>query len=220
MYKIATKENSDIVICDMMEHYADGTQKIMNCTKFDSIYTVAPSASNKIFRRTVIGNLRFLNGKWYEDFNFTTKILLNNPRISVISEPYYNYFIRNSSTMNNNNSLKNLDMLDIIDDLISYSKNNNIYDENIFKYIIFDHVLITSINRVALQKNIDSKKVILTLREYCHKNLKNYKRLPFYRTVEKKRKIIATLNYYSLHCLSRALLIINSKIGRGSYGKI
>lgn len=220
MYNIAMEENSDIVICDMMEHYADGTKKIMNCTKFNSVYTVAPSASNKIFRKTTIGNLRFLNGKWYEDFNFTTKILLNNPKISVISEAYYNYFIRNSSTMNNNNSLKNLDMLYIIDDLISYARDNNMYDENIFKYIIFDHVLITSINRVALQKNIDSKKVILTLRKYCHIHLKKYKKLPFYKIVDKKRKIISNLNYYGLHYLSKALLIINSKIGRGSYGKI
>jgi len=76
MYNKAIKENSDIVICDMMEHYDDGTKKIQNCTKFKSVYTVAPSASNKIFKKTIIENLSFLNGKWYDDFNFTTKVLL------------------------------------------------------------------------------------------------------------------------------------------------
>lgn len=215
MYNKAKEDNSDLVICDMMDHYENGTKKYLNCTKFKSVYTVSPSASNKIFKKTLINNLKFLNGKWYEDFNFTTKVLLENPKISVISEAYYNCHVRNSSTMNNNNSLKNLDMIDVIDDLIVYAKNKNLYNENIFKYLIFDHILITTINRVSMHKNSDAKKVISVLRKYAHNNLNNYKKLPFYGTISKQRKIIATLNYYSLHNISKILLIFKSKIKGG-----
>lgn len=220
MYNTAIKNNSEVVICDMHDHYEDGTTKYLNCTKFQSVYTVTPSASNKIFKKSIIENLTFLNGKWYEDFNFTTKVLLKKPKISVISEAYYNCHVRNSSTMNNNNSLKNLDMIDVIDDLIVYAKKQNLYDDNIFKYLIFDHILITTINRVSIQKNTDTKKVILTLRKYCHVNLINYKKLPFYSTISKKRKIIATLNYYGLHNISKIILLINSKFKGGFYGKV
>ena len=212
MYNKALEDDSEVVICDMLDHYDDGTTKKLNCTKFDSVYNVTPSASNKIFKKSTIENLTFLNGKWYEDFNFTTKVLLKGPKISVISEPYYNCHVRLDSTMNNNNSLKNLDIIDVIEDLIHYAKQNGLYDENIFKYLIFDHVLITTINRVTKQNNPDTKKVILTLRKYCHSNLDNYKKEPFYRTISAQRKIIATLNYHGLHNISKIILILKSKI--------
>ena len=97
MYNTAIKDNSELVICDMIDHHEDGTKIKLNCTKFDSIYKVTPSACNKIFRKTMIEDLTFLNDKWYEDLNYTTKVLLKNPRISVISEAYYNCHVRNSS---------------------------------------------------------------------------------------------------------------------------
>ena len=180
MYGVAIKENSDIVICDMIDYYEDGTRKFLNCTKFNSIYNVTPSASNKIFRKSFINNVRFLNGLWYEDFNFTTKLLFNNPKISTISNLYYNCHSRKDSTMNNNNSKKNLDIITIIEDLKQYAKQNNLYDDNIIKYLIFDHILITTINRVERQKNLEKSDVIKKLRSYCKQNLKNYKKQPFY----------------------------------------
>ena len=80
MYGVAIKENSDIVICDMIDYYEDGTRKFLNCTKFNSIYNVTPSASNKIFRKSFINNVRFLNGLWYEDFNFCLLYTSPSPR--------------------------------------------------------------------------------------------------------------------------------------------
>lgn len=212
MYTQAVKTNSDIVICDMADYCEDGTTKTYNCTKFDSVYNVTASASNKIFKKNIIKDVYFLNGKWYEDFNFTTKILLKNPKISVISKVLYNCNVRNISTMNNNNSSKNLDIIDVIQDLIEYSKSNNCYDENIFKYLIFDHILITTINRVALQKNKSKRKVIKKLRKYCKLNLKNYKTQRFYNSIPHQRKIIAKLNYYGLHNISKILLKIKSTL--------
>lgn len=212
MYNLAIKDNSDIVICDMADYYEDGTKVIHNCTKYDFVYKVTPSACNKIFKSTVIKEIRFLDGLWYEDLNFTTKILLKDPKISTISDLYYNCNVRDSSIMNSENSIKNLDIIKIIDDLRKYAKENDIYKENIFEYLIFDHILITTINRVTKQKSKDKKKVIKALRKYCKENLKNYKEQEFYRTIPKNRKIIASLNYYGLQNLSKMLLNIKSKI--------
>ena len=213
MYNTAIKDNSELVICDMIDHHEDGTKIKLNCTKFDSIYKVTPSACNKIFRKTMIEDLTFLNDKWYEDLNYTTKVLLKNPRISVISEAYYNCHVRNSSIMNNNNSLKNLDIIDVIEDLIHYAKQNGLYDENIFKYLIFNHRLITTINRVSNHKNKDKKSVIKQLRNYCILNLKDYTKCEFYNLIPQPRKIIAKLNYYGLHNISK--LLLNIKNGGG-----
>lgn len=157
MYSLAKKDNSDIVICDMVDHYANYTI-YHNCTKYNSVFEVTPSACNKIFKKELIKDFRFLSKLWYEDFNFTTKILFNTDKISNISEGFYHCNCGHESTMNNNNSKKNLDMIVIMDDIINYLKENKKYDKNIVSYLIFDHILITTINRLALQKVKTKKK--------------------------------------------------------------
>ena len=213
MYEKACEENSDIVICDMVDHFdSDNSIKYLNCTKFDSIYNVTASACNKIFKKSFIGELRFLDGIWYEDLNFTTKLLLKNPRVSVISKGYYNCHVRAESIMNNNNSEKNLDIIKSIEDLKKYSFDNGIYDENIFYLIIFNHILITAINRVTRQKGKNSKIVIKKLRNYCRKNILKYKNKPFYSNISWSRRVIAGLNYNGLHVISNIILNIKSKM--------
>lgn len=211
-YNSAIKNNSDIVICDMFDFCDDGTKKFYNCTKYNSVYEVTPSASNKIFKKSFIGSLKFIPDKWYEDFDFTTKLLFNNPTISVVSDTFYNCNVRINSTMNNNNSLKNLDMIYVLDDLKQYAINNNLYNENIIKYLIFDHILITTINRVNNQHSKNKKEVLNKLTEYCRNNLNNYKALHFYQNVKLGRKIIANLNYMKLYKLSHLLLNIKAHI--------
>jgi len=213
MYKNAIENNSDIVICDMVDVNENGNKIFYNCTQFSSVYKVTPSACNKIFRKACIGDIRFLDSQWYEDLNFTTKILLSKPKISVISKPFYNCNVRTDSITNNvDNSSRNLDIILVINDLIKYTKENNVYDENTIKYLIFDHILITIINRVAMQNNKEKKEVIKKLREYCKINLKNYSKYEFYNSIPKSRKIVAKLNYYGLHNISKMLLNIKAKM--------
>ena len=213
MYNLAKKKNSDVVICDMVDHFLidnDKEKKIYhNCTKYDSVYEVTPSASNKIFKREIIGTLRFVPKIWYEDFNFTTKILLNTKKISTISKGYYHCNCGHISTMNNNNSLKNLDILTAVEDIIKYVKENNKYNKEIITYLIYDHILITTINRVANQKNKDKKDVIKKLTLYCKQNIPNYKLCKFYKNINPKRKLIADLNYNNLWYISK--IILNTK---------
>lgn len=211
MYTIGKKENSDIVICDMVDHYSD-REIYHNCTKYNSIYEVTPSACNKIFRKSIIGGNRFLSKVWYEDFDFTTKILLNTNNISVISNGFYHCNCGHVSTMNNNNSLKNLDMITVIEDIKKYAKDNNKYDDNIISYLIFNHILITSINRVALHNNKDRNEVINKFLIYVKNNIGDYRNKDFYKKIEKNRKIIANLNYHGLWQLSKIILGIKQKL--------
>ena len=114
--------------------------------------------------------------------------------------------------MNNNNSLKNLDMLIVINDLIEYQKELKIYDKNLTSYLIFDHVLITTINRVTAQKSKNKKEVLNKLVEYCHTNIGDYKKQKFYKTISKNRKIIAWLNYHKMYNISKIILKVKEKI--------
>lgn len=211
MYNKAIKDKSDIVICDMVDHYPD-KEIYHNCTKYDSVFKVTPSACNKIFKRELIEDFKFLSKLWYEDFNFTTKVLFNTDKISTISKGFYNCYCGHTSTMNNNNSKKNLDMIIVIDDIIKYLKENNKYDDNVVSYLIFDHILITTINRVAIQSSKDKKCVINELINYCKINIPDYKNKRFYDNIPKNRKIIAWLNYHKLYNISKILLQIKGNI--------
>lgn len=211
MYTLAKKDKSDIVICDMVDHYSNYTI-YHNCTKYNSVFEVTPSACNKIFRKELIKDFRFLSKLWYEDFDFTTKILFNTNKISNISEGFYHCNCGHESTMNNNNSKKNLDMIIVIEDIIDYLKKNDKYDRNIVSYLIFNHILITTINRVAIQKSIDKKDVIRQLIKYSKDNISDYRRQTFYKNISRNRKIIAWLNYHNMYNLSKIILNIKDKI--------
>ena len=212
MYCKAIKNNADIVICDMIEHYENGSAKYYDFTNFNSIYESTPSACNKIFKKDVVKNINFIEGLWYEDFNFTIKILLGNPKIITIKKGYYNYNYREKSTMHNNNSLKNLDIIKVMNDLKDYAIKNKLYNKEIFSYLIFNHILIDSINRVVQQKSNEKRYVIKELRLYCHNNISNYKSQKYYKNISFNRKIIASLNYLGLHNISKLLLNIKAKI--------
>ena len=211
MYIKAKENNSDVVICDMIDHYSDH-EIYHNCTKYFQVFEVTPSACNKIFKRSIIGNLEFIPKVWYEDFDFTTKIFLNTDRISCISEGFYHCNCGHISTMNNDNSLKNLDMITVIEDIKKYAYKNNKDDKNLISYLIFNHILITSINRVALQKNKDKKYVINQFIMYCKNNISDYKKQKFYQNIPRNRKIIANLNYHKMWNISKLLLKLKEKI--------
>lgn len=211
MYNNAKKNNSDIVFCDMVDHYPD-KEIYHNCTKFDNPFEVTPSACNKLFKKKLINGIKFVSNIWYEDLDYTTKLLLNNPKISVVSKGFYNCHSGHTSIMNNNNILKNMDMIFVVDDIIEYAKENDKYDKNVISYLIFHHILITSINRVANQKGKDKRKAISKFVSYCRKNICDYQKMDFYNKIPRNRKIIAFLNYHHLWMVSRILLKLKSLI--------
>lgn len=211
MYNLAKKRKSDIVICDMIDHYPDKTI-YHNCTKYNSIYEVTASACNKIFKRKFIGEKRFTEGIWYEDFEFTTRLLFKTKNISQISKGYYNCNCGHESTMNNNNSKKNLDILLVLENIKKYAKENKAYNKNDFEFLVFHHVLITTINRVELQHNSEKKGVLKVLLDYCKKNISDYRKQEFYKSIPRNRKIIAFLNYHKLQYISKILLKIKNCI--------
>lgn len=212
MYNLAKKENNDIVICDMLGHFTSKNH-YHDCTHFNSPYEKTPSACNKIFRRKLINNLRFFEEKiWYEDLDFTSKLYMLGAKISTISKGFYHCHAHDNSIMTNNNSIKNLDMLICIEDIKKFAKENNLYNEETISYIIFHHVLITTIMRVANQKSKDKKKVIKKMISYCKENIGNYKKYDYYKNIPRNRKIIANLNYRGLYKISLLLIKLKSKV--------
>ena len=217
MYKLAKKEKSQMVICDIIEEKKN-KRKYFDCTSFRNLYESTPSVCNKIFEKNLFDNIRFISKIWYEDLNVMMKI---NPKIkkySVLKKGYYIYNQSDNSTMRNENSVKNLDILIAVENAKEYLKENNIFDENIYNFFVFNHILIDTINRVESHSTTEKKEVINKLNSYCRKNIANYEKQDFYADISSNRKIIAWFNYHKLHKISK--LLINIKKYRRNRGNI
>lgn len=213
MYEKAEKEDADIVICDMVDHFPDRTVCYPS-SRFENKFKVTPSACNKLFKRSLVKEDVFPVGLWYEDFEFTTMQLMKTDCISVIHKGLYHCHCREVSTMYNNNSEKNQDILVVLEHLVEYVEKNGWYEKykNVLEYLYIDHVLITSINRVQKQTNEKKKIVINNLRKEVLKNYNSFYKDDAFREMPKKRQIIALLNAYGLCSMSMMLLKITEII--------
>ena len=213
MYEKAEKEDADIVICDMVDHFPDRTVCYPS-SRFENKFKVTPSACNKLFKRSLVKEDVFPVGLWYEDFEFTTMQLMKTDCISVIHKGLYHCHCREVSTMYNNNSEKNQDILVVLEHLVEYVEKNGWYEKykNVLEYLYIDHVLITSINRVQKQTNEKKKIVINNLRKEVLKKYNPFYKDDAFREMPKKRQIIALLNAYGLCSMSMMLLKITEII--------
>lgn len=213
MYEKAEKEDADIVICDMVDHFPDRTVCYPS-SRFENKFKVTPSACNKLFKRSLVKEDVFPVGLWYEDFEFTTMQLMKTDCISVIHKGLYHCHCREVSTMYNNNSEKNQDILVVLEHLVEYVEKNGWYEKykNVLEYLYIDHVLITSINRVQKQTNEKKKIVINNLRKEVLKKYNSFYKDDAFREMPKKRQIIALLNAYGLCSMSMMVLKITEII--------
>lgn len=212
MYDAAVREDADIVICDMEDHYP--THVVYHhSSQFESKFKVTPSACNKIFRRSIVGADLFPLGLWYEDFEFTTKQLMKTEKIATIHKAFYHCHCREVSTMSNNNALKNLDIVTVLENLEQFVREHGWQEkyDKVLEYLYLDHILITSVNRVQRQTAPEKKAVIRQMRQVVKSKYPNYAKDEVFRQMPKNRRIVALLNGAGLSGMSRILVDLKSK---------
>lgn len=109
------KHDADIVICNYKEISKKGIRDTSSedITVFegreilkvfieeDEAYQIQNAAWNKLYKRSLMGDLRFPEGKLFEDIVYTTKLLAGSKRAVYVNKAYYNYiFDRSDSIMN------------------------------------------------------------------------------------------------------------------------
>lgn len=221
----AIKENSDIVVCNCYDVREDGSVIEKSENNVNNITTsafekpqvlfnrVAPWG--KLFKKSVFGNLRFATRVWYEDMRLIPKLYLNAEKITYIDDPLFYYVQRGGSTMNNNNAVRNLEIIDTFDDLIAYFKEKNFYDtfKQELEFLIIDHIVVAGITRVVLCDNPDKKSVLKRLEEYISGfgGLFNNK---YITTLSPNKKLILKFNKHKLYFLTALCMKINNIIKR------
>lgn len=133
MYKKAIEENSDMVECDFIwenphKKKIDTGKSYMN--KKEMMIYGRVVAWNKLIKRNVLdkSKIEFPKGLRYEDVEFFYKIIPYCNKISFVKEPLVHYVQRDSSIANSQNE-RNKEIFDVLDNVINYYKENNLYEE-------------------------------------------------------------------------------------------
>ena len=210
MLAAAERECADIVVCDMEKRYDDGGVEYVKSALQEDPMAAVGSASNKIFKRSLVGDVRFPVGLWYEDFSFSANLAMLSEKTAFVNEPLYIYRCGQESTMNNNNARKNLDIIDIMRDIRAFADEGGYKDS--FEFLLINHVLLESVKRVARQNAPDKKAIISALRRYVRENIPKLGECEAYKRESRNRRVIMWLNYHGLENLSLVLLKLKGSI--------
>ena len=169
MYNLAKKENSDMVQCNFYWEYIDkNKKKIGDMQKYSNkkelITKGRVEAWNKLIKREILENeeIRFPKGLRYEDVEFTYKLAPYLEKVSFIDKPFIHYIQRQNSISNSQNE-RTAEIFDILDNVIKYYKEKNIYEEykNELEYIYVKTVFCRSLLRMTKIENVEIRRKII-----------------------------------------------------------
>lgn len=204
LYEAAAAEEADMVICDVIDRYIDDREVVHHTWRETRPLAAAGSSCNKLFKREAVGEIRFPEGLWYEDFSFSARLIAKAEKVIYVPAALYIYRCGHASTMNNNNALKNLDILKIMDGIEDCIVENCGQDD--FEYLVINHVLLDSINRLSFQSGQEKRQVIKALRAYVKKKIPSLAACRRFGEETRNRRIIMRMNYMGLDSLAGFLL--------------
>ena len=200
----AEETGADVVLCDAEEYWPDGHRVYMPLSQYERPIKVSTEVWSKLVRRSSLGDLRFAEGLWYEDLAYVALLLLRTEKIAAVHEPLYCYRCGHTSTMNNNNSRKNRDLLSILDLLKGPMREAGRGED--FESLVLNHALLDAINRVGRQSSSDKKDIIREIKDYVNQEVPRLTASSAYRMESRNRRLVMWMNYHGLDKLSAALL--------------
>ena len=163
MLEKAEEGNFDVVACGVNVIYPDKTIKltagfnhdIRDKEEIKSImntwYTVV---WNKVYKRSILKDVRFKKGVWYEDVEFLYRLLPNIKSIGLVNEYFNDYMQRPGSITYTYNS-KLYHLIENFDGVIDYYKKKKLYkdykEELEFGYVRYLYA--TFVKRLAKMKD-------------------------------------------------------------------
>lgn len=181
----------------------------------------APSACNKLFKKSLFEDILFPPRAWYEDLRTIPKLYPSAARIYCMRGyyPYY-YFEREHSIMQNGNAEKTMrERIVAVNDLMDFYKNAGLYSrfmqELNWMYIFHGYFLLCREimnlpgNVIPILRNL--RKNLLTV--LSDRSIQENRYLP---TLSKREKFIFTLLYQEQYGLLKLFVKVNQRLkGKG-----
>ena len=188
LYKEITENQVDIVWFGMDYIGEDGSListrrasengcRVVTQDECPLLYANDSYAWNKLYKRELFteNNIRFPERAWYEDLKTLPKLVLHSDKILLSDKVLYNYLQRNDSIMHIPNADRNIEMIDTVQDVLDYYKEQNAFEKyyESLEYMTVLHVLVFCTLRVA---SINPKHPLLKkLYEFTKTNFPNFK---------------------------------------------
>lgn len=175
MYEKAKQEDADMVECDFWWEYPDKKKEDIGETysnQKEMLYKSRVVAWNKLIKREIYQNhpeARFSVGLRYEDIEGFYKILPYINKVAYVRKTFIHYLQRQGSISNTQNR-RNEDIFIVLENVINYYKENNLYDEYKaeIEYVYSRYLLCSSFLRIV---KINDKKIKKELLDKTWKKL-------------------------------------------------
>lgn len=175
-------------------------------------------AWNKIYKKSFIENnkINFRVNVWYEDLDYSFKTFVKANKIAFLEENLYNYLIRENSIMSNQKADKNLEIIDALDEIIAYAKNNHVLKKHydMIEFLCIYHIYICAVTRV-INMNIKykhKKKLIDKFIKYTKKNFPKYKNNKYLTKLSFSKKMVFNLIWFKQFWLIKVLFKIKNNV--------
>ena len=193
LYNAAKQNDADIAVCgferinlETNEVTSKDMTKFGACTKEvsskdDFILFINPAPWNKVYKREVIKDFRFLPFRGFNDTMFLATCYTKVKKITFIPDILYHYYLRYDSQIHTVNiqDVKNLKKY-LLEVKKIYIESNK-YEE--MKYLLdmfaFIHLGISVMYRASYDKTINIKKLLKEVIAYLDKNFSTWRKSPF-----------------------------------------
>lgn len=210
MYEKAKQENSDMVQCNFYWEYPNkrklGKMEICH-NKKEMLEKGRVEAWNKLIKKEILEktNIEFPKGYYYEDVEFTYKLIPFLNQVSYLEEPYV-YYIQREGSIANVQSERTREIFDVLDHVIQYYKQNGYYEQyqEELEYVYIRYAFCRSLLRmIKIQKEEIKDKLLELTWEKVNTTFPNWKN----NAILKKRKdlknlYLKTINQttYKIYC--------------------
>lgn len=208
------KYDSDIAICQFKKISKYFLKKVIGVND-EMIYEgkdiflhmgeIKAIAWNKLYRKQLFKNIKYPEGRLFEDMFVLCDILNNAKRVSVLNEPLYNYTLRKSSISRSYDE-KHLDMIDAFDSRINFFEKHKYLELKTRNMYLKVLEIISFSEKVNVKKLTDKRvKKYIDIAEKTAQEIQNSE----YLNENEKRKVKDFLQdkevFYQKYCFKRKI---------------
>ena len=213
MYQKAKQNSLDIVVCNSVNVYEDGSSiEIKSNLNYShnnikNYLISAPMACTRIYKKELYNNIQFKKGIYYEDLELTPKLVKYTHKIGFLDEGLYYYYQRSGSIMKQREwNAKLLDIFNVLD-----SNKEVLFDEypEEIEYMYITHLLRTATLRFLDYSN--KKESINKIVSVMKETFPNWKKNQYYQKSSNKLKLICNLAYHKQILILTIIKMITNK---------
>ncbi len=193
LYTAAKENDADLAVC-AFERIDLETNKVTStdmtgfgkCTKQlngndDFVTFINPAPWNKIYKREILKDLRFLPLRGFNDAMLLTECFTRINKITFIPDVLYHYYLRGNSQIHTVNEQDVRNLRKYLLEVKKFYKDSNKYEE--LKYILdimaFLHLGVSVMYRASYDPKINIKEMTKETIKYLNENFSTWRKNPF-----------------------------------------